>query len=305
MSSEKTLVIDYLWDLLAEEGQGRRVVDRDDVVKAITHCNAQFGLKLSIGNPANFMKDVVRSDNASDHWPPRLTSMRIGARQRPSGRRVFEFVDFAEGQTEPFPNRYMPDSSLPVLPIEAVSLSLAKRSLGRKDESWLVQVAVELRLIQTHLATHSEQSVEEVSHLQTGVKLGTSEIDSLFLAHLREQGGTLKKALVTCEAKQEGQRILDHQIVEQIVAASRSVRLAGLDISLIIPLAIKAMEGGRIYIAEFAPWTLEMSDLPEDQLPDVVMASEALYNLVPPVPGIGHKNLKRTRKNLQAPLNDS
>ncbi|ULL01230.1 hypothetical protein [Bradyrhizobium sp. I71] len=305
MPSEKTLVIDYLWDLLAEEGQGRRVVDRDDVVQAITHCNAQFGLKLSTGNPANFMKDVVRGDNASDHWPPRLTSMRIGARQRPSGRRVFEFVDFLEGQNEPFPNRYMPDPSLPVLPIEAVSLSLAKRSLGRQDESWLVQVAVELRIIQTHLATHSKQDVEEVSHLQTGVKLGSSEIDSLFLAHLRDHDGTLTKALVTCEAKQEGQRILDHQIIEQVVAASRSVRLAGIDISLIIPLAIKAMDGSRIYIAEFEPWTIAMSDLPEDQLPGLNLASEALYNLIPPVPGIGHKNPKRPRRNRQIPLTDN
>ena len=226
MSSEKTLVIDYLWDLLQEEGEGRCVVVRDDVTAAIRHCNAQHKLKLSTGNPANFMKDVVRGDNASEMWPERLTKLRIGARQRPGSQRVFEFVEFAKGQTEPFPNKYTAHAGLKPTTIEAVSLTLAKRSLGRKDESWLIQVAVELRLVQTHFATRSSLQIVEASHLQTGVKLGTSEIDALFLAHIQADGDTYERLLVTCEAKQEGQRILEHQLIEQVVAASRSVRAA-------------------------------------------------------------------------------
>lgn|SRR5262249_14340617 len=296
MPSEKTVVIDYLWDLLAEEGKGRMVVLRDDVTTAIQHCNKEHRLSLSTGNPANFMKDVVRGDNASDFWPERLTEMRIGARQRPGGQRVFEFVKFADGQTEPFPNRYTAHDGLTPAPIEAVSLSLAKRSLGRKDESWLIQVAVELRLVQTHFATRSTLPVIEVSHLQTGVKLGTSEIDALFLAHLRTGAGNIPaKLLVTCEAKQEGQRILEHQLIEQVVAASRSVRIAGLAIDKVVPIALKAMPEGRIYFAEFEPWLVQTTELPEDQLPEIVLASEAVYELKPPVPGIGHRNVGRQR----------
>ena len=304
MPSEKTQVIDYLWDLLQKEGKGRRVVMSDDVEAAINHCKKAFGLKLSTKNPANFMKDVVRPDKASANWPTRLTAMRIGARQRPSDQRVFEFIDFAEDQTEPFPNRYMPGPELLPIPVEAVSLSLAKRSLGRRDESWLVQVAVELRLVHTHFAMHSSQPIEEVSHLQTGVKLGKSEIDCLFLAHLRGPENTFTKALVTCEAKQEGQRILEHQIVEQITAASRSVRAAGMDISLVIPIAIKAVSGGRVYLAEFNSWPLETALLAESDLPDLELASEAIYELRPPVPGIGHKN-KRPRKPKAAKSNSA
>lgn len=294
MPSEKTPVIDYLWDLLAKEGSGRRVVTQADVVEAIRHCRAAHGIGLSDDNPANFMKDVVRGDNASRNWPARLTSLRITGRQRPSAsdKRVLEFIDFAEGQTEPFPNKYAPRPELSSIPVEAVSLSLAKRILGRRDESWLVQVAVELRLIQTHFAMHSQHPIEEVSHLQTGVKLGTSEIDCLFLAQLRGPDNTFIKALVTCEAKQEGQRILDDQIVEQITAASKSVRAAGMEIAMVIPLAIKAAAGGCIYLAEFKAWSLDTSLLPEAELPELELASEAVYELRPPVPGIGHKNRK-------------
>jgi hypothetical protein len=293
-ASEKTQVIDYLWDHLQNEGLGRRVVNSTDVIQAITHCNKVFGLNLSTRNPANFMKDVVRGDNANNFWPPRLTKMRISARQRPGSQRVFEFVDFAPGQTEPFPNKYTARPGVPVVPIEAVSLSLAKRRLGRQDESWLIQVAVELRLIQTHFATRSSLPVDELSHLQTGVKLGASEIDSLFLAHLRDLEGQHKPALVTCEAKQERQRILEHQLVEQVVAASRSVRGAGLRVDMVVPIALKVIPGGRIYFAEFEPWPVEETDLPEDALPDVHLASEAVYELHPPVPGIGH-NIKPRR----------
>jgi hypothetical protein len=265
------------------------VVNSADVVLAIQHCNATMGLRLSTANPANFMKDIVRGDSASDHWPERLTALRIGARQRPGGQRVFEFVPFASGQTEPFPNKYTARPELPVTPIETVSLSLAKRRLGRKDESWLIQVAVELRLVQTHFATRSAVPVEEVSHLQTGVKLSRSEIDSLFLAHLRApQEQPYTPVLITCEAKQEGQRVLEHQIIEQVVAASRSVRAAGIQIASVIPIAIKAIPGSCIYFAEFTAWPIESTDVPEEDWPDLQLASEAVYELRPPVRGIGH-----------------
>lgn len=59
MASEKTPVIAYLWELLEQEGQSRRVVLSDDVVRAIEHCNEHLGTNLSRGNPANFMASII------------------------------------------------------------------------------------------------------------------------------------------------------------------------------------------------------------------------------------------------------
>src|ERR1700720_2088652 len=97
------------------------------------------------------MKDVVRGDRASDFWPERLTKARIGGRQRPGESRVFEFVDFTPGQTETFPNKWVP-RGLVAVPLETVSLQLASKTLGLKDESWLIQVAVNLRVFEYHFA---------------------------------------------------------------------------------------------------------------------------------------------------------
>jgi len=139
--------------------------------------------------------------------------------------------------------------------------------------------------------------VEEISHLQTGVKLSHSEVDSLFLAHLRAPNEQqYSQALITCEAKQEGQRILDHQLVEQVVAASKSVRAAGMQITSVIPIAIKAIPESRIYFAEFAAWPIEATDVPEEDLPDMQLASEAVYELRPPVRGIGHTGPRPHRR---------
>jgi hypothetical protein len=292
MSSEKTLVIDLLWDILHKEGRGRRMVMQSDVTKAIRLLRRTHNIELSTDNPANFMKDVVRGDNANSFWPARLTEKRVTARQRPGKKRVFEFIDFLPDQTDPFPNPYTARPGMKTLPVEAVSLSLAKRKLGRRDESWLVQVAVELHLIQMHLATKSRLEIDEISHLQTGVKLGKSEIDCLFLAQIRDGLGGHEQMLVTCEAKQEGQRILEHQIVEQIAASAKSVRQAGIDVTAIIPVALKAIPGGKIYVAEFELWPINEASKAEQDRGLIRLASEGLYELRPPVPGVGHKNLK-------------
>ena len=298
MASEKTPVIDFLWDILQDEGKGRRVVYQEDVVKAILECNDRLGLNLSTRNTANFMKDVVRGDRASDFWPERLTKARIGGRQRPGESRVFEFVDFLPGQTEAFPNKWMPHGLVSV-PLETVSLPLASKSLGRKDESWLIQVAVNLKVFEYHFAVTSPLEVVELTHLQIGVKLGNSEVDSLFLATLKIDNDNAAKALITCEAKQEGQRILEHQLIEQIVAANRSIKGLNLGIDYIVPIAIKAIPpNGEVFIVEFAPWTPEMAELDESKLPDLSLASQALYALRPPVKGVGY-SLPRTRRRRQ------
>lgn len=291
MPSNKLPVIERIWEMLRDEGEGRRTVYFEDVSKAISHCNAKDKKRRSANNLANFMKDLVRSDSASGNWPDSLKALRIGARQRVGRDRVFEFIDYGVNDIEPFPNRYSPKpEDLPII-VQSLSLPLASKALGRRDESWLIQVAVALNVLEQHFAHHSHLGVKELVHLQTGVKLANSEIDGLFRAII-EEDGRRRHVLVTCEAKQQGQRILDFQVVEQIVAAHASIKDSvpeeELSIELIVPVAIKAIPpNGDIYVVEFEPWTPTDANAPEEKQKELTFASSGVYRLNPPVPGIG------------------
>jgi hypothetical protein len=297
MASDKTVVVEEIWARLQAEGSNRRVVHFDDVTEAIKECNRRDGKKRSIKNPANFMKDLIRKDDASKNWPASLTAIRIGGRQRVGSDRVFEFVDFLPGQQEAFPNLYFPKPGIALDELQSLSLPLASKALGRKDESWLIQVSVSLALLEQHMAIRSSLPVREIVHLQTGVKLANSEIDGLFRAILEDAEGNVEHVLLTCEAKQKGERILDHQIIEQVVAVTKSVKASISDeempVRLIVPMAVKAIgDTGEVYVAEFEPWTLDEALVHEDQLKQLKLASEGLYRLKPPVPGIGFNRPK-------------
>jgi hypothetical protein len=300
MASDKLPVIERIWEVLQQEGLGRATVHFADVVKAIEFCNAADGKTRSVKNPANFMKDLIRSDNASNNWPPSLSAVQIGGRQRVGASRVFEFQPYAAGQTEPFPNEHIPKAGAVSIEVQSLSLPLASKALGRRDESWLMQVVVHLNVLEHHLVRFSKE-VRELVHLQTGVKLANSEVDGLFRAIVEEDDGTRSHVLVTCEAKQAGERILEHQVVDQIVAAYKSVKKSvpeeELAISAIIPIAIKAIPPhGEIYVIEFETWSPDEAEAAESAMKGLVPASEGLYRLVPPVPGIGYKPAKRPRR---------
>jgi hypothetical protein len=120
MPSQKTVVVDHLWDVLA--AQQRRTATFQDVREAIQFCNEKFGNTLKTDNPANFMKDLLRGGNASRNWPERLKQQGITGRQITGEDRIFEFVDYAEGQTEPFPNPFEPQGSEPELVVQSLSM---------------------------------------------------------------------------------------------------------------------------------------------------------------------------------------
>jgi hypothetical protein len=299
MASDKSVVVERIWDVLQTEGKGRTTVYFQDVIDAIAHCNKIDNKKRSAKNPANFMKDLVRSDNASKNWPDKLSSARMGARQRVGRNRVFEFQPYAVDQTEPFPNVHMPTPDMVPEILQSLSLPLASKALGRRDESWLIQIVVGLHVLEHHFASRSKLGAKELVHLQTGVKLAGSEVDGLFRV-IVEEGGRREHVLITCEAKQQGERILEHQIVEQIGAAYASVRDSvpeeELAIWAIVPVAIKAIPPhGDIYVVEFEPWDPAEAEAEESAVKDLIPASVGLYRLTPPVPGVGFKP-KRPRK---------
>lgn len=306
MASDKLVVIERIWDVLQAEGEGRKTVFFKDVTDAINYCNASDGKKRSAKNPANFMKDLIRSDHASKNWPASLAGARIGARQRVGKNRVFEFQDYAQDQTEPFPNIYMPTPEMAPEVLQSLSLPLASKALGRRDESWLIQTIVALHVLEQHFARRSELGTIELVHLQTGVKLAGSEVDGLFRA-IVERNGQREHLLITCEAKQQGERILEHQIVEQVGAAYASVRDSvpeeELKISAIVPVAIKAIPPhGDIYVVEFQAWSPAEAEAEESAVKDLVPSSSGLYRLNPPVPGIGFRTQKPRKQRKSAAL---
>lgn len=299
MASQKTIVVQHLWDKLQKEG-ALRPLTFNDVKKAIEDCNEFQGTSLSSSNPANFMKDLLRGANASNNWPEKLKELRYTGRQVKGGNRIFEFVPYDAEQEEPFPNPFELDGTEQVIRLQSVSLPLAAKSLGRTDESWLVQVAVNLKVLEAHFANRSSLKIVELTHLQVGVKLGRSEIDSLFLAVLEGESGRFN-ALVTCEAKQARDPILADQIVQQVVSANASVERLGLGINLIIPVAIKAVAGGSIYVVEFESWSTAEAAVDEKNLKELKVSVTGLYELYPPVPGIGSSTaISRKRANKPA-----
>jgi hypothetical protein len=277
--SQKPDVIERIYDDLLDSTTGklkRTVVTSDDVVKGIDWCKENKGCKLSTKNPANFMKDVIRGKGAAGMWPRRLQDLRIGARQVTGDGNVFEFVPYAADQSEPFPSRFGFHEGVMRLRLQSVSMPVATKALGRDDETYLIQVAVKLAIVETHFALVSSIDVVEINHLQIGIKLRLCEVDSLYAATYQDSGGHMHQMVITVEAKKRNQRILEEQVMQQVRAAFRE-----MPVPLVVPIAMTVADKG-IYLAEFE--AVRRGELQSFRA--LELASEALYELIPAVPGI-------------------
>jgi len=292
--SEKPVIFRYLFDRRYNWETGAfnsQTVTNDEIQEAIVHLREE-GITLAAANPANFLKDFLRSPNRNAQWPEEIADAGFTARQSYSDGRVFDFVPYADGQTVPFPD----DFTLPADPIvhkvETVSLSSAARALGRADESWLIQVCVHQRILQAHFALFSEIDVVDFFHLQNSIK-GTPEIDALFLMTFKA-GDKLQKALVTFEAKRN-EPVLPDQIKSQIALVSYRTSIeAGLnDISYVVPVAAKTDRiGSEKVIAIFEMQGIPVADgvvayntSTAHELPLAITQTVA-YQLVPKVAGV-------------------
>jgi hypothetical protein len=280
LPSAKTPIIEYLFDLHWDEEEGslrKSMMTLSDVQDAIRHFREHHGATLSDKNPANFMKDIVRGQNASSVWPVSLTDKHFTAIQATGDGNVFEFVRFVEGQTEPFPDKYKSRSDLRTHSISSVSVPLFARDLGREDESWLIQTAVKLGVIETHFGVYSPLNVIQLTHLQMSVKLRATEIDALFLAICRDND-VERRVLITCEAKQARERILEQQIIEQITAAFDAVS----EVDFIVPVGLRAIRGKGFYLVEFT----EIQRATFNRSKPLAAENEVIYELKPPLKGI-------------------
>lgn len=293
----KPRVIQKLFDDLYDSSSGTiadPIVTSDKLVAAIDHCNEQGGKQLSTKNPANFLKDFLRSPRRNDLWPASLKSARITARQKYRKGRVFAFAPFAEGQSEPFPDLFVLPQGAEEHVVESVSLPSTARALGRRDEAWLIQVCVHQRIVQTQFALHSELSGHcvDLFHLQNSVKT-TPEVDALFLLTLKERKET-RKALVTLEAKRDEPILID-QVRAQVARMAKECRNkpALRDISLIVPVAARSqkLDGSRVVgLFEMDPISVEEGarayDADEEHLLNLEIRSAVAYRLRPDVSGI-------------------
>jgi hypothetical protein len=145
------------------------MVYRQDVQEALEWCRANRGTTLSTGNPANFLKDVIRGFGGSKIWPQRLQDLRYTAEQRMGDEAVFEFVPYKTGQSEPFPTPFLyhPGETSQHF-IQSLSVPTVTKKLGRDDETYLIQVAVRLAVVETHFALFSPLAgtISEIHHLQ-------------------------------------------------------------------------------------------------------------------------------------------
>jgi len=303
--SQKPKVIEHLYDLYKQGEIPDGIVTSKHIIEAIGATNAVLG-KM---NPANFVKDVIRSENANKIWPESLKKKRVSARQRYGGTRVFQFVPYVEGQDEPFPDRFLPNEKTHIHTVQSASMSYVARRLGRKEETWLTQIVVNLRLIESQLAIFSpvlRSRVRDVAHLQMGMKT-QPEIDAVFLATFAGTKKTKPEAvfhmLITCEAKQLGQRILEDQIKEQVAKAMYITRkLKAPKIDAVKPVAVKIVKHEfntgvekAIHIVEFehivrekykSEWTNNPGS--EEQLYSMPLdlASDTIYRIMPPISGL-------------------
>jgi hypothetical protein len=267
MSSQKTLVIE---EVFFERYDAKTGTLSDDIVtlEQVSKAIRMWGGGLSDRNPANFMKDIVRSPSRNRVFPDAVVKAGWTARQDPGKGRCFRFLELPVGQLTAF----LTNDPAPALvanphPVQSLSLPPASRAFGRADETWLTHVVTNLDIVHTHLGLHSPLELKGVELLQSNVKLGEAEIDALYLGVLESE----ENFLISCEMK--GMReVLDEDQIER--GAARVAATSGAD--FVVPMGIKTLAGGLVWIVEFDPG-----------LPPLRKVSEGVYRLRPPVQGIG------------------
>jgi hypothetical protein len=260
------------------------LISLEDVAQAIREHNIDYPTdKLSDRNPANFFKDFIRNKRgANKNWPQSILRAGCTGRQVTGHNACFEFIQLSPGQKDPFPLNIAPapGPATPRHQIESASLPLASRRLGRTDEPWLIQVLVRLHVIETHLALFSKKKIVQMDHLQMSVKLAKTEIDALFLALEELKPGSSREIIICCEAKGRKDDILEDQILRQAKAV---FKIRAITQNVVIPIAVKAIAPSQVHVIEFDSVTRANAPTAAS----LNIASEAVYEFVPAVPGIG------------------
>lgn len=143
-----------------------------------------------------------------------------------------------------------------------------------------MQVLVRLRVIESHLALFSARDFEQIDHLQMSVKLRGAEIDALYLGIERLGPRLTSEVIICCEAKGRRDDILEDQVLQQTKAV---FGMPAVTQNIVIPMAIKALRPSEVHVVEFDA----VSRAEVSSTTSLTVASEAVFELIPPVPGIG------------------
>jgi hypothetical protein len=270
--------------------EDRRLVFAHEVLAAIKATGAVLGNNQA----ANFTKDFLRKKSSNANWPARLAALRWTIEQI-TGRdeatqlpRNFFFKPYDDGIDVPFPDQYPIPDNAPRHKIQSVTLSVPSKQIGRMDEARMMQIAVALRVVETHFALYSPLSTDlyqiaHMDHLQMGLKLRGSEIDGLYLAEFQDKKSTLHPVLITVEAKNNDELINGSQVIAQVLHASA----LGVAAEQIVPIALKQGNGG-IHILEFAPYEIaEASGFKRDSLDarSLRLTQVVFYGIEPQIAG--------------------
>lgn len=258
MASAKTAVLEHLFFVTKGFVAGQQiqapVVTFNEINAAIGAMHAQGDRRLKLdANRANFYKDITRH-NPNTVWPTSvLQAGYTGDDAIGQGAGAcFLFKPLPPGQTVAFADPLAPSNTALTAPIilESVSMPIATKALGRKDENWLAQVGVRLRGIESHFALRSGRSADEVTFLQTGVKLGRGEVDAAY--SLVEGNVTW---LVALEAKGKRERIHVPQVQRAAAQLLRAAHARGQSVVGVIPMAVKVLGPSQLHVVEFDPDT--------------------------------------------------
>lgn len=114
------------------------------------------------------------------------------------------------------------------------------------------------------------------------VKLQKSEIDALFLAIEETAEGTIEEVIVCCEAKGFADDLNEDQIIREVRAV---FRIPAVKQASAIPIGVKTVGASLIHVIEFEAISREQAENTDG----LTLASDALYEFVPPVPGVGER----------------
>jgi len=292
-----TTIIEYIFDKRWDSKSGAvkgDLVTLTDVAQAIRRFNRKNPSRrkpMSDRNPANFFKDFIRiTSSANRNWPKSVLTRGYTARQETGAGNSFRFVRLPPGHVSAFveseSNYHQDPEKVCIFRIQSLSLDAKSRLLGRRDESWLMQVAAKLRLVQSHLALCSELSLIEVSELQQNLKQSGAEIDGLFLGKVT----SYQSMLITVEAKGKTDDILQVQIAAQVTAAmkmksiQKNLEAIAGDVNefYVLPMAMKVIRDSEVYIAEFEP----VKYVKNRKITEVSLVRESVCQIIPSVEGI-------------------
>ena len=266
MTTAKTITI----EILAEERRledgtldpDRLIVMKDDLPDAINKANLRIRSRAANGEsfireisnkyPAGFWKDFTRNvESACLNWPSTLTGYGAKSAKDVTGG-SFRFIPIKAGE------RPIADPPIPrtadfndKIVMDTHDVDKTLRQLVRTDESGIVAVLAKLEVLDQHFNKHLFfESDVELLFIQASVKIQPGEVDALWSAKVKRDG-IEEVWLVCCEVKTGSDDILEEQLVDTTNSVLRATWYKDASIAGIIPMAIKRLRNGGLFIIEY------------------------------------------------------